>query len=190
MAEADTAGLLGGGAMFWLVLLAVLGLWMLGAYNRLTALRAAILAAWVPLEQVLNQRARAVQALLDAGQQTLADESSALEAVATALAQLDQAREAVHRRPVVAASVAELARAEAVLVAVNRRLLALVELHPQLRADAPVKDALHTLRELAPRQQFSRQAFNDAVGRYNVALGEFPTRLLGPVFRFEPAATF
>ena len=40
----------------WLALLAVLVLWMLGAYNRLVALRAAILAAWTQADAVYKTR--------------------------------------------------------------------------------------------------------------------------------------
>lgn len=187
MADGGVQGIGGGGAIIWLILLAVLGLWMLGAYNRLTSLRAAILTAWAPMDRTLGLRAEAVQALLTAGQQPLADEPAALDAVASALAQVSQAAELVRKRPVLADSVSELARADAVLFAVSQRLWALAELHPQLRSDPVVQEALGVLREQRQHQQFARQAFNDAVGRYNQALAEFPTRLLGPVFRFEPA---
>ena len=43
-------------ALTWLALAAVLGLWVLGAYNRTTALRAAILAAWAQIEQALAKK--------------------------------------------------------------------------------------------------------------------------------------
>ena len=52
--------------IWWTGLLAVLGLWVLGAYNRTTALKAAVLAGWATLDAPLKDRAQAVAALLQA----------------------------------------------------------------------------------------------------------------------------
>lgn len=177
------------GVAGWLLLLVVLGLWMLGAYNRLTALRAAILAAWAPLDAALQDRAQAYDTLLARAAGPLAAEHAACDAVAGAQAALAAAAEQVRRRPLAAAGVTELAKADAVLAAVSLRLLALVEQADALRAEPEVKAQLQALQALKPRLQFARQAFNEAVTRYNAALAQFPTRLLGPVFRFEPGGT-
>lgn len=187
MAEPDTWWQ--GSTLGWLALLAVLGLWMLGAYNRLTALRAAILAAWAPLEAAFQARAQAFDTLLALAAEPLAGERAACDAVATAQAALASAVDQARRRPLAAEGMTELAKADAVLAAVSLRLLALVEQAEALRGEPAVKAALQALQELRPRLQFSRQAYNEAVQRYNAALAQFPTRLLGPVFRFEPGGT-
>jgi LemA protein len=184
---ASTAGALGWGGMAWIMLLVVLALWMLGAHNRLTALRAAILAAWTPLDALLQARAEALTALLAEAETPLAAERAALDAVANAMAQLKTAADQVRRQALAAAAAAELAKADAVLVVVNQRFQALLSHHVELNARAAVRAQLATLAEQQPRLQFARQAFNDAAQRYNGALDQFPTRLLGPVLRFEPA---
>lgn len=184
MADAGSGGW---GQLGWLVLLAVvLGLWMLGAFNRLTALRAAIVAAWAPLEAALQARARAIGVLLAHAAGPLAAEHAALDAVAAAQSQLTLAIDGLRRRPVAQAGAAELAKADAVLVAVSQRLLALLGQDPALRAEPEVAAALKALQDGQPRLEFGRQTYNDAVRRYNEGLAQFPTRLLGPVFRFEP----
>jgi hypothetical protein len=66
------------GWMAWAGVLAVLGLWVLGAYNRTTALRAAVLAGWTPLDAALQDRAQAVAALLQATAEPLAGEACLL----------------------------------------------------------------------------------------------------------------
>jgi LemA protein len=180
------ASAIGGGMLGWLTVLLVLGLWMLGAYNRLTALRAAVLAAWTPLEAALQARAQAFDRLLQLAAGPLQDERAALDTVAAAQAQVAAALEPMGKRPVVQAGVAELAKADAVLAAVSQRLLALLAQDAALRDQPEVTAQLQVLRDLKPRLQFTRQAFNEAVNAYNVALAQFPTRLLGPVFRFEP----
>ena len=111
-------------ALFWLGLLAVLGLWMLGGYNRTTALRAAILVAWTQVELALSARAQALSALLAAVAGPLASETAAVEAVAAAQAQVLAATDALHRRPVAQDTVADLSKADAVLAAVLVRLVA------------------------------------------------------------------
>lgn len=183
-------GWLGWGGVAWMALLAVLALWLLGAHNRLTALRAGVLSAWTPLEAVLQSRAQGLAMLLAAAGEPLAGERAALDALSSALTQVQQATDQLRRQPLAAAGVAELAKADAVLVAVNQRFQALVLHQPALQAQPEVQAQLAALAEQQPRLLFARQAFNEAGQRYNTALAQFPTRLLGPVFRFELAGQF
>ena len=171
----------------WLFVLAVLGLWMLGAHNRITALRSAILAAWTQVDAVLQARAQALASLLTAAAAPLASESAALEAVSNAQAQVLVAADALRRTPGSHEAVADLGKADAVLAAVLVRLVALVEQQPALQADPQVTEPLRTLRELPPRLTFARQMFNEAGAAYNAATTQFPTRLLGSLMRFGQA---
>ena len=145
----------------WLVALLVLGLWMLGAHNRVTALKAAVLAAWTQVD--------------------------AVEAVAGALAQVQAAADAVRRAPLATDAVADLGKADAVLSAVLVRLVALAEQRPALLGDEAVAAALQGLRNAPPQMAFARQLFNDAGSAYNAATAQFPTRLLGALLRFGQA---
>jgi len=174
-------------ALAWGGLLAVLGLWTLGAHNRITALRAAVLAAWAQVDAALQARGQALGALLDAVAEPLASEAAARDAVAQAQAQVQAAADAVRRKPVAADTVAELSKADAVLGAVLVRLLALVEQQPALQADLAVAEPLRALRELPARLGFARQVFNEAGAAYNQATTQFPTRLLGSLLRFGQA---
>ncbi len=171
----------------WLVLLVVIGLWMLGAHNRVTALRGAILAAWTGVDAALVARGQVLASLLQLAAEPLAGEPAAVEAVAAAQADLQSALDAARRRPAQLDAVAVLAKADAVLTGFSLRLLALVEHDRTLRDDPPAKAALQALREVQPRLAFARQTFNEAGRRYNAALQQFPTRLLVPVFRLGPA---
>ena len=179
--------MLSGSALYWLGLLAVLGLWMLGVYNRITALRAAILVAWAQVELALGARAQGLSALLAAVAEPLTSETAAVEAVAAAQAQVLAATDALRRRPVAQDTVADLSKADAVLAAVMVRLVALVEQQVALRADPAVLAPLAMLRDLPQRLVFARQMFNDAGRAYNAATRQFPTRLLGSLFGFGQA---
>jgi LemA protein len=176
--------------MWWAGLLAVLGLWVLGAYNRTTALRAAVLAGWTTLDAALQDRAQAVAALLQATAEPLAGEAAARDAVAQALAQAQAAADAVRRAPATADPVADLGKADAVLAAVLVRLVALAEQQPALLAGAEVAGPLQVLKEAPGRLAFGRQVFNEAGAAYNAATTQFPTRLLASLLRFGRAGRF
>ena len=174
----------------WLVYagaLLLLGLWVLGVHNRITALKAAVLAAWAGVDAVLQDRGHAVAALLREARAPLASEAAALDAVDGAQAQLLAAAEAVRRSPVAADTVADLSKADAVLAAVLVRLQALLEQQPALQADARVAAALKTLHTVPLQMAFARQVFNDAGAAYNAAVQQFPTRLLGALLQFGRA---
>lgn len=171
----------------WLVFLAVLGLWLLGAHNRITALKAAVLAAWQQVDAALQARGEAVAALLQAAAEPLASEAAALDAVAQAQAQVQAAADLVRKAPANADAVADLAKADAVLAAVLVRLLALAEQQRALSADPAVAETLQALRAAPARLAFARQTFNEAGVAYNTATTQFPTRLLGSLLRFGRA---
>ena len=178
------------GWMVWAGVLAVLGLWTLDAYNRTTALKAAVLSAWTTLDGALQDRAQAVSALLRATAEPLAAEAAARDAVAQALAQAQAAADLVRRAPAVADPVADLGKADAVLAAVLVRLVALVEQQPALLVDPAVAEPLLVLKGAPARLAFARQVFNDAGAAYNAATTQFPTRLLGSLLRFGRAGRF
>lgn len=171
----------------WLLLLVVLVLWLLGAHNRITGLKSAVLSAWAQVDAALQARGQALSVLLQAVAVPLASENAALEAVAGAQAQVQAAADALRRSPVQADMVADLGKADAVLAAVLVRLLALVEQQPALLADPAVAQPLQSLREVPARLAFARQVFNDAGSAYNAATTQFPTRLLGSLLRFGRA---
>ena len=174
----------------WLALLALLSFWMLGAYNRLVALRAAILSAWSGVDQLVKTRSQVVLALLAAVVDRLHGEEAAVAAADQAQSAVQQALAGVGLRLAETSAVAALAEADSALAGRLARLVALAEQQSALRADPSVSAPLLALRELEPQLGFARQQFNDAGTRYNLALVQFPTRLLQAVFGFNLAGRF
>jgi LemA protein len=170
-----------------LALAAVLVFWMVGAYNRLVALRNAIGAAWQLVDEVLKRRGEAVQALLGALREPLAGEMRALEALAAAEQQVRSAADALGHRPVMAAPAAALVAAEAKMGAASTRVLSLVALQPELASEAAVAPHRAVLEDSAARLAFARQLFNEATTAYNAAARQFPTRLLTRLYGFGTA---
>ena len=168
---------------------ALLLFWGLGAYNRLVALRNAIFSAWAQLHEPLQQRAAALAALAAGLHRHLPDEGAAVDAALAAQSQVQAAADALGARPTLAPRAKALAAAESVLAAAVSDLLALLEQRNDVATEDDLAPHLAALRDAAQRLGFARQLFNDAVGRYNEAAHQFPTRLLAGVFGFGAAGT-
>ena len=173
----------------WAVLAAgaVLVFWMVGAYNRLVALRTAIGEAMAQVDELVQQRAAAAAALIDALREPMAAERSALETWAGLQTQARKAAEALRARPVAAPLAAALVTGEATLAGATSRVLALLEHHRDLHGSTHVALHLASLREAESRLTFARQLFNEAAQTYNAAARQFPTRLLARLYGFGTA---
>jgi LemA protein len=170
-----------------LVVAAVLVFWMVGGYNRLVALRTGLGAAYAQVDELLQRRSAAVQALVAALRVPLAVEGGALDALLAAQAQVASAADAMRARPVMASHAAALVAAESQMTSSASRVLALAEQHPALAAAPDVASALATLHALPTRLGFARQLFNDAAAAYNAAVRQVPTRLLARLYGFGTA---
>lgn len=170
-----------------LVLVAVLAFWMVGAYNRLVALRNVIGQAFAQVDELVQRRAAAAQSLIELARPEMASEQAALDAwLASQLASRDAAR-GLRERPVAAARAAALTAAEPPLAAATARVMSLLEQHPAVLAQTTAAAHVATLRETEARLVFARQVFNDAAQDYNDAVRLFPTRLLARLYGFGTA---
>ena len=166
---------------------AVLVFWMVGAYNRLVALRSAIGSAFAQVDDLLQRRHEAVSALVAAVRDSMPTEQGALDAWLAAAAQVRSAADALRLRPVMAPLALALVAAESAIAAAGSRSRALLDQHPEALALPEVADSLAVLREVEPRLVFSRQLFNAAAADYNQAARQFPTQLLTRLFGFGTA---
>lgn len=178
--------------MSWGLLAAVLAaavvlFWMVGAYNRLIGLRDKVAAAWQQVDEALQRRGESVAPLVAALRDGLVGEGAALDALLSAQAQVAAASDGLRPRPVVADATQALLRAEALMAAASARVLALLDLHPDLQATAAVAPHAQALRDAEPALSFARQWFNQAAQAYNDAACQWPTRLLTRLFGFGTA---
>ena len=164
---------------FWLLAFAcVMVFWMLGAYNRLQQMRRAIADAWAHCDAALQRRAQALPELLALVTEALPTEVLTLESIQRSQADVDAWARQMQINPVRASGAQDLLHQLARLDAGLARLTALCELNPSVRQLDRVMPLLQELKEADQRLSFARQLFNDAATVYNVALEEFPTRLL------------
>ena len=171
-----------------LALVALLVFWMVGAYNRMMALRNEIKVAWGRIDDALKLRDKAAQPLLAALQEPLASEQGALQTAQAALAEVARTAATMSAKPVEEAHAAAWVAAEATLSAAASRVFALAEQSAEaLRGQEAVSVGIGGWREAESQLAFARQRFNETAQAYNEAIALFPTRLLVPMFRFERA---
>jgi LemA protein len=170
-----------------LALAALAVFWMVGAYNRLMALRNSIGAAWSQIDAALKLRADVVAPLLAGLRGPLAAELGALDALSAAHAQAQQAAQALGARPVAVATAAEWVRCETQLASASSRLLALMEQQPDAAGSAELVALAATWQAAAGQLAFARRVFDSAAQAYNEAARQRPTRWLLRLFGFGPA---
>lgn len=177
------------GQFVLLAVAAVLVFWMVGAYNRLVALRTGIGQAWAQVEQQLRERRAALERMVPALQESFpAADLDAVDALQGALVQVQASADALRARPVSVEGPATLNAAEQALAAAQARVFALLEYHPELRDASPaVTGARAQLAALEPQLAFARQLYNSAAARYDEAAQQFPTNLLSAIYGFKPA---
>ncbi len=173
----------------WLLLAlgALLPFWVVGANNRLIALRDEISAAWQRVVEALQPRHAAVEPLVALLRGPMAAEQGALDAFLAAAAQSRQAAAALGARPLDPALAHQWQAAESALAGAASRLLALLEQQPQLRADAEVAPLRAAWTDAQPRLAYARQRFNEAAEAHDAAIKLFPTTLLARALGMTPA---
>ena len=169
------------------LLAAALLFWVIGAHNRLVAMRNGIADAWSKVQAALDQRGAAVEPLVAALREPMAAEQGALDSWTSTHAEAAKAAAALTARPVDESRAQAWVVAEASLKAAATRVLALMDQQPELRLQDPVAAQAAAWREGQARLPFARQLFNEAASAYNEALGVFPTQVVASGFRLGRA---
>ena len=174
----------------WIVLavVAAVVLWAIGIYNKLVNLRNAVKNAFAQIDVQLTRRYDLIPNLVEAVKGYMKHERETLEAVISARTRAVQSLKSASEHPESAAAIQELSSADAGLSAALGRLFALSEAYPDLKADRNMMQFQEELTSTENKVAFARQAFNDAVMRYNNARENFPNNLVANSFSFDAAA--
>jgi LemA protein len=177
---------IGPGAWALLAAAAVAVLWMVGAYNRLMALRNAVLQAWQPAHAALQQRQSAFAPLLQALREPLAAEHRALDQWLTHHTEAARTLAALAAQPLQADAAAAWVAAESQLGPSTSRVMALLDSHRELRQQPELRAPLDSWQQADAQLGFGRQLFNTAAQAHDSALLQWPTRLLIRLFSLAP----
>jgi LemA protein len=163
-------------AIIFLVVLVVLVLWVMGAYNRLVALKNQALNAWKQIDVQLKRRHDLIPNLVNTVKGAMEFERGTLEAVIAA-----------RNKAVSATGVQATAQAEGELTQALGRLFALTENYPELKSTGNVAQLQEELTSTENKIGFARQLYNDTATQYNTAQMQFPTNLVAGLAKATPA---
>ena len=183
-------GILGGicGGLFLVAL--VIAMIVIGIYNSLVALRNRFKNAFAQIDVQLKRRNDLIPNLVEVAKGYMKHESETLEAVVQARNAAYQASEAAASNPGDPQAMRGLASAESQLGGAVGRLLALAESYPDLKANENMIALQEELSSTENKVAFARQAYNDAVMRYNTKREQFPAVIIAGAFNFGEAELF
>ena len=178
-------------AILWL-LPALLLFWAIGAYSRLTRLRAAALRAFGALDACMARlialagEYHAARAALPEPDAPQADSSAALQAAAT---QFGASLAATRATPLDAGALAALAAGAHVLETAWQTALRQTPQGADGSAPEALAPCIRQREQLALESAAALAQFNAAVTRYNQGIAQFPANLLARLSGLKPART-
>ena len=148
-------------------------------YNRLVRLRNRTDNAWSQVDVQLRRRYDLIPNLVETVKGYAAHEKQTFEDVVAARAAAQDA-----------ATVEDQAAAENMLTGALRRLFALAEAYPELRASENFRNLQEELAGTEDKISVARQIYNDTTLTYNNAVQTVPSNLVAAVFGFSPREYF
>ena len=170
------------GLVLFLVLAALIGLWVVATYNTLIALKNRVYNAFKQIDVQLKRRHDLIPNLVNAVKGAMDFERETLEAVVKARNQAVQVQQDATPE-----SIGKLAQAEGALSAALGRLLMVVERYPDLRATGNIAQLQEELTSTENKVAFARQLYNDEATLYNTKQLQFPTNMVAGLAKATPA---
>ena len=163
-------------------------MWLVGAYNRLVALRNRFKNAFAQIDVQLKRRYDLIPNLVETAKGYIKHERGTLEAVVAARNAASAANVRAAQNPGDAAAMKDLSGAETALASTLGRLFAVAEAYPDLKANTTMLALMEELTSTENKVAFARQAYNDAVMSYNNQREMFPSSIVAGMFNFQPAS--
>lgn len=160
------------------IVLAVIVLWLIFAYNGLVRLRNRAKEAWSDIDVQLKRRYDLIPNLVESVKGYMQHEAGVFEKVTKARAQAMQATGNAK------------AGAEDMLSGALRSLFAVAENYPQLKANENFLNLQNELTDTEDKIQAARRFYNGNVRDLNTRIETFPTNLIARTFGFTPMEFF
>jgi LemA protein len=160
--------------------------WGVVIYNGLVGFANQIRNAFAQIDVQLQRRYDLIPNLVETAKAYMQHERETLTAVITARNQAVQAAKQA-KNALSAETMRALQGAESELGGLMSRFFALAESYPDLKANQNMAQLQEELASTENRIAFSRQAYNDAVMRYNIQREVFPNTLIAQRFGFLAA---
>ena len=171
-----------------LIVLAVIVVWGISAYNGLVKSEEGVKTAWSQVENVYQRRADLIPNLVATVKGYAAHESETLEGVVAARAKATQMT--VNADNLTEEQIAEFQKAQGELGSALGRLMAISEAYPDLKANQNFRDLQAQLEGTENRIAVERKAYNQAARDYNTSIRVFPKNIIASVFGFKSKGYF
>ena len=168
-------------AAVWVVVvvLAFVVVYAIFTFNRLVSLRNRVDNGWSQIDVQLRRRYDLIPNLVESVKGYAAHERELFEHVAEARAQASGAQ-----------SVEQQAQAENVITAGLRRLFAVAENYPELKANQNYLALQEELTATESKIAYARQFYNDQVAKLNTEIQRFPASIIAKSFHYQPRPFF
>lgn len=155
---------------FYIGVIALGGLYLIGLYNRLVALKHGTDKAWANIDVLLKQRHDELPKLVEVCQQYKQFEQTTLQQIIAARSQIQAASESQN--------LGDLGQAENRLRSGLGKIFAVAEAYPELRANENFSQLQARISQLENSIADRREFYNDSVNLYNVRIEQLPERLM------------
>jgi LemA protein len=163
----------------FLILVALVVVFVISLYNGLISLRVQCDNAWSDIDVQLKRRYDLIPNLVETVKGYAAHEKGTLEGVVAA-----------RNRAMTTEGPAAKAEAEGVLTAALRQVFALAEAYPQLRAVESFTQLQQTLNQIEDSVQNARRYYNAVVRDLNTRIAVFPSNIIAGMFNFTARQFF
>jgi LemA protein len=180
----------GGVVVVLLFLAVVVGLAVMGSYNRLVKLDQEVNKRWGDVQTVYQRRADLIPNLVNTVQGAANFEKSTIVEVTNARANVGKVNIDPSKAPTDPAQIEQFQAAQGALSNALSRLLVVVERYPELKANQNFLTLQAQLEGTENRISVERNNFNTAVQAFNVAVRTFPTNLIAGMLGFSPKPFF
>ncbi|HZC70821.1 MAG TPA: LemA family protein [Jatrophihabitans sp.] len=170
------------------IIVVLLLLWVVFAYNRLVRSRNGYKNAFAQIDVQLQRRFDLIPNLVETAKAYMAHERQTLEAVTNARAAAMAGLTAAQQNPGDPVAMKKLAETQGSLAGALGRLNVAVEAYPDLKANQNMMQLSEELTSTENRVAFARQAYNDSVMSYNNHRQAFPGSVIAGMFNFGEAA--
>ncbi len=156
------------------IILAIIVIWFIAAFNGFVSLKNRAKEAWADIEVQLKRRYDLIPNLVSTVKGYATHESEAFEKVSQARSQAMQA-----------SAPADKSAAENQLSGTLKSLFAISEAYPDLKANANFLDLQRELSDTENKIQAARRFYNGMVRDLNIKAERFPSNIIAGMFNFQ-----
>ncbi|MGI6719061.1 MAG: LemA family protein [Bacteroidales bacterium] len=171
-----------------LIIIAIIVIWGIGAYNKLVKADEAVQSQWAQVENVYQRRADLIPNLVETVKGYAVHERETLESVIEARSKAMSTQ--VDASNLTEENIANFDAAQSAFSSALSRLMVVVERYPDLKANQNFLELQAQLEGTENRIAVERKRFNEEAKNFNTYRRVFPRSIIANMFGFEKKAYF